>query len=171
VAETRAGRAGRTAKGKVYFMYTRDAFEILIKRTPLEMELTDILNELVRLLIMDITNLVNFDYITHPNEDVLAAAVETLFMLDVIKDPPAGFSSEIPVLSLRGRTAGVLPCDIRQGVVLLETAKMGVCEEMAVTVAFEQLQDSVFEKDKPGVKHRRREFHHVYCDQLSFVNT
>jgi len=171
-AVQRAGRAGRTAKGKAYFMYTREVFEkMLIKQTPPEMERTDMVNELVKLLIMDIKNPINFDYITHPNADVLSKAVETLFMLNVIEDPPAGSESKIPVLSRRGKTAGVLPCDIRQGVALLEAAKMGVAEEMCVIVAFENLKDSIYEKDLQCVKLIRRKFYHVYGDQLSFVNT
>jgi len=170
-AVQRAGRAGRTAKGKAYFLYTLDAFQKLIKQTPPEMERTDMVNELVKLLIMDITNPINFDYITHPNVDVLSSAVETLFMLNVIEDPPAGSNSTIPILSKRGKTAGVLPCDIRQGVALLEAARMGLAEEMSLIVAFENLKDSIYEKDKEGVKARRRRFYHVYGDQLSFLNT
>jgi len=170
-AVQRAGRAGRTAQGKAIFLYTRESFELLIKQTPPEMERTDMVNELVKLLIMDITNPINFDYITHPNEDVLITAVETLFMLNVIEDPPAGSQSNIPVLSKRGKTAGVLPCDIRQGLALLEAARLGVAEEMSVIIAFENLKDSIYEKEKEGVKARRREFYHVYGDQLSFLNT
>jgi len=170
-AVQRAGRAGRTAEGKAYFMYTRDTFQKLIKQTPPEMERTDMVNELVRLLIMDIKNPINFEYITHPNEDVLARAVETLFMLNVVEDPPSGSGSDIPILTERGRIAGVLPCDIRHGIALLEAAEKGVCDEMAMIVAFEQLKDSIYEKDNSGVKQRRREFHHAYGDQLSFVNT
>jgi len=170
-AVQRAGRAGRTAKGKAYFLYTLDAFQMLIKQTPPEMERTDMVNELVKLLTMDITNPINFDYITHPNVDVLTSAVETLFMLNIIEDPPAGSKSDIPVLSKRGKIAGVLPCDIRQGVALLEAARMGLAEEMSLIVAFENLKDSIYEKDKDGVKARRRRFYHVYGDQLSFLNT
>jgi len=167
----RAGRAGRTAQGKAYFMYTRDVFDKLTKQTPPEMERTDMVNELIKLLIMDIKNPINFDYITHPNADVLATAVETLFMLNVIEDPPAGSKRNIPVLSKRGKTAGALPCDIRQGVALLEAARVGVAQEMSLIVAFENLKDSVYEKDKDGVKLKRRKFYHAFGDQLSFVNT
>ncbi len=85
-ANQRKGRAGRTAPGYCYRLYTRESFESRQMFTSEEIKRTDLSEVVLRMAELGIHNFESFDYITSPGLDGIASAVNTLRLLEAIDD-------------------------------------------------------------------------------------
>ena len=92
-AKQRMGRAGRTAPGICYHLYTKDDFENLMKKFPEpSIRVSNITNETLRLLNIesiestDNVKKVFLDLIEPPSDKYINVAIKTLFDLDLITD-------------------------------------------------------------------------------------
>lgn len=92
-AKQRMGRAGRTAPGICYHLYSRDDFENLMKKFPEpSIRVSNITNETLRLLNIDsiesIDNVkkVFSELIEPPSDKYINVSIKTLFDLDLITD-------------------------------------------------------------------------------------
>lgn len=79
-ANQRAGRAGRTAHGKCYRLYTEESYVNTLKPfTPSEMQRIDISWAILQLKALGVSNILRFDYLTPPSTDHVIFALEFLY--------------------------------------------------------------------------------------------
>ena len=83
-ATQRAGRAGRTAPGKCYRLYTAAALAALPAATAPEMQRSDLAPVLLQLKALGIDNVARFDFPTAPPAALVARALELLFALGAL---------------------------------------------------------------------------------------
>lgn len=80
-AEQRAGRAGRMRNGKVFRLYTEEAYEKLPAQMPPEMRRSDLCSTILYLKALGIDNILRFGFPSKPPEKNLLSACETLLAL------------------------------------------------------------------------------------------
>lgn len=83
-AEQRAGRAGRMRRGKVFRLYTEEAYEKLPSQMPPEMRRSDLCTTVLYLKALGIDNILRFGFPSPPPAKNLLAALETLFALGML---------------------------------------------------------------------------------------
>lgn len=100
-AEQRAGRAGRLNNGKVFRLYTEEAYERLPAQIPPEMRRSDLSTTVLYLKALGIDNVLRFDFPTKPPAKNLLSALELLLALGKTKNikyvlhPSYYFSNQI----------------------------------------------------------------------------
>ena len=80
----RKGRAGRTAPGTCYRLYSRKDFEARPLYTTEEIQRTDLSEVVLRMAELGITDFENFDFISSPGKEGIEGAVETLMALKAL---------------------------------------------------------------------------------------
>ncbi|KAJ3185164.1 DEAH-box ATP-dependent RNA helicase prp22 [Geranomyces variabilis] len=85
-ATQRAGRAGRTAAGKVYRLYSREAFAEMALATVPEIQRTSLIATVLALKAMGINDVVNFEFIDPPDPELVVAATKQLFWLGAVDE-------------------------------------------------------------------------------------
>ncbi|KAJ3291467.1 ATP-dependent RNA helicase dhx8 [Borealophlyctis nickersoniae] len=83
-ATQRAGRAGRTAAGKVYRLYSREAFEDMDPATIPEIQRSSLIGTVLNLKNMGIDDVLNFEFIDPPDPQLVMAAIRQLFCLEML---------------------------------------------------------------------------------------
>ena len=84
-ASQRAGRAGRTGPGKAYHLYTEQAFkdEFYIQTIP-EIQRTNLANTVLLLKSLGVKNLLDFDFMDPPPQDVMTTSLFDLWALGAL---------------------------------------------------------------------------------------
>ena len=84
-ASQRAGRAGRTGPGKAFHLYTERAFrdEFYIQTIP-EIQRTNLANTVLLLKSLGVKNLLEFDFMDPPPQDVISTSLFELWALGAI---------------------------------------------------------------------------------------
>ena len=82
----RRGRAGRTAPGVCYRLYTRKDLEARPMYTMEEILRTDLSEVVLRMAELGIQDFESFDFLSPPGQDGIRSAVETLRLLDALDD-------------------------------------------------------------------------------------
>ncbi len=86
-AVQRAGRAGRTAPGKCFRLFSEEAFASLPLSTPPELARTDLALPLLQLQALGITNLARFDWLPPPPpSSMVVRALDYLAALGVVDE-------------------------------------------------------------------------------------
>ncbi|KAI9358557.1 P-loop containing nucleoside triphosphate hydrolase protein [Zopfochytrium polystomum] len=85
-ATQRAGRAGRTAPGKVFRLYSQDAFETLEMDTTPEIQRSSLLGTVLSLKKIGIANVLDFEFIDPPERSLIVTALRQLYYLGAL-DP------------------------------------------------------------------------------------
>lgn len=80
----RKGRAGRTAPGYCYRLYSKEDFDSREMFTSEEIRRTDLSEVVLRMAELEIHNFESFDFITSPGIEGISSAVNTLRLLDAI---------------------------------------------------------------------------------------
>lgn len=80
-AEQRAGRAGRMRKGKVFRLYTKEAYEKLVAQIPPEIRRSDLCRTILYLKALGIDNIIRFRFPSPPPAKNVLSSLETLFAL------------------------------------------------------------------------------------------
>jgi ATP-dependent RNA helicase DDX35 len=121
-ANQRAGRAGRTAHGICYRLYTEASYTALATNTPSEMQRMDISWTVLQLKAIGISNVLRFDYLNSPSSEQMIYALEFLYSLGAIDE-----EGEITAL---GEKISEMSIDIRLAKCLLSSYDLGCSEEM-----------------------------------------
>ncbi|ORY45661.1 P-loop containing nucleoside triphosphate hydrolase protein [Rhizoclosmatium globosum] len=100
-ATQRAGRSGRTAPGKVFRLYSRDAFEEMAEDTTPEIQRSSLISTVLALKRMGINDILNFEFIDPPDRDLLITAMKQLYYIDAL--------DETGNLTPLGKTISTLP--------------------------------------------------------------
>ncbi|KAI9091845.1 P-loop containing nucleoside triphosphate hydrolase protein [Phlyctochytrium arcticum] len=85
-ATQRAGRAGRTASGKVYRLYSREAFEDMEPATVPEIQRSSLIGTVLALKKMGIDDIMNFEFIDPPDPELVIGATKQLFLLGAVDE-------------------------------------------------------------------------------------
>eukprot|EP00485_Elphidium_margaritaceum_P008654 CAMPEP_0202706700 /NCGR_PEP_ID=MMETSP1385-20130828/19080_1 /ASSEMBLY_ACC=CAM_ASM_000861 /TAXON_ID=933848 /ORGANISM="Elphidium margaritaceum" /LENGTH=1102 /DNA_ID=CAMNT_0049365227 /DNA_START=89 /DNA_END=3394 /DNA_ORIENTATION=- len=126
-AEQRAGRAGRTAPGKCFRLYTRDAFTNEMDEMTLpEIQRTNLANVVLLLKSLGINDLIHFDFMDAPPAQTLMRALELLYGL--------GALNNLGQLTTIGRRMAEFPIDPQLSKCLCESGKYG-CTKQILTIA------------------------------------
>lgn len=139
-ANQRSGRAGRTAPGKCFRLYTEAAFrnEMLPNTIP-EIQRTNLGNVVLSLKAMGINDLLGFDFMDSPPVQTLITALQMLYSL--------GALDEEGLLTRMGRKMAEFPIEPQLSKMLIASVDLGCAEEILTVVAMLSVQ-TVFHRPK-----------------------
>ncbi|KAJ2610211.1 hypothetical protein H4S08_003710 [Coemansia sp. RSA 1365] len=169
-AKQRAGRAGRTQSGKVYRLYTHEAFNssLFTQHDAPEISRLSLAPMVLTLKALGVNNLVRFDYFQPPPPELLSRAFEMLAGLGAIDVQSGSLTADF------GLCIAELPLDPPLGVCLLNSVRRFACTREAVAaVAMLSLGDSPFiipSGRRDEALEDRREFIVQEGDVLTLVN-
>ena len=83
-ATQRAGRAGRTMAGKCFRLYSSASYASLLEETIPEIQRSNLVNSILYLKVLGISNVLAFDYIDRPDDDTILNALSQLFCLGAL---------------------------------------------------------------------------------------
>mgnify|MGYP001200135599 CR=1 FL=1 len=131
-AEQRAGRAGRTGPGKCWRLWNETEHARRPRFDLPEVVRADLTQAFLTLSVLQQEN--TFQWLQKPSDDARIRGLQVLEELGCLeKDSPAGRKSE-PVTEL-GKEVSRLPIHPRLAILLIEGAKRGVLQEVAVAAA------------------------------------
>ena len=164
-ADQRAGRAGRTAAGFCYRLFTDVQFkEEMLTMTVPEIQRTNLAAVVLLLKSLGVDNPLSFDFMDPPPVDILTEAMHQLWVLGALADD----GSLTPV----GRRMVEFPLDPALAKMLLHAEKAGCASEVATIVAMLSVPDVFFRPpDRAEEADAARErFVVPESDQLTLLN-
>jgi len=152
----RKGRAGRTAPGYCYRLYTRDDFENRSLFTMEEIYRTDLSEVVLRMAELGITEFERFDFISKPPRSGILGAMDVLNLLEVFEPDRS--------LSRVGQMMCAFPLLPRLSRMIVESILKypDVVEEVVIAAAF--LSTSSPYVLPPGEELEARRAHHAFRD-------
>ena len=165
-ANQRAGRAGRTAPGQCFRLYTRWAFYNELDESPTpEIQRTNLDSLVLLLQSLGINDLVNFDFLDSPPPEHLIRSLENLYALGALNDRG--------ILSRQGRMMAEVPVDPKVSAALIAAGKFGCVAEVLSIIAMLGESSSLFfrPKDKKLLADSARQrFTVAGGDMLTYLN-
>ncbi|RVE41455.1 hypothetical protein evm_013900 [Chilo suppressalis] len=164
----RAGRAGRTSRGKCYRLYTEAEYDKLPESVPPEMCRSDLSSVLLLLKALGIHNLLKFTFPTPPPAKSLLAGLETLYALKAI-DKHGDLTQDVGVYMAE------MPLKPMCAKMLCNSGEYG-CIDEALSIAAMLQVDSVFIKSSSGKENiaaktaRRNNFEVAEGDIIMYLN-
>ena len=135
-AQQRSGRAGRTAPGKCFRLYTAWAYKNeLPENTIPEIQRTNLGNVVLMLKALGIEDLVHFDFMDPPPPETIMRALEQLYALGALNAQGE--------LTKTGRRMAEFPLDPMMSKMLLGAEKYGVSEEVCTICAMLSIGNQV----------------------------
>ena len=145
-ANQRAGRAGRTAPGKTFRLFTAWSFQHELEPNTIpEILRTNMGNVVLLLKSLGINDLINFDFMDRPPADALIRALEQLYALGALND-----RGELTKL---GRRMAEFPLDPMLSKTVIVSEKYKCTAEVLSMVAMLSLGSSVFYRPKDKKVH------------------
>ncbi|KAM7353532.1 pre-mRNA-splicing factor ATP-dependent RNA helicase DHX16-like isoform 1-T2 [Cochliomyia hominivorax] len=164
-ANQRAGRAGRTAPGKCFRLYTAWAYKHELEdNTVPEIQRINLGNAVLMLKALGINDLIHFDFLDPPPHETLVLALEQLYAL--------GALNHHGELTKLGRRMAEFPVDPMMGKMLLASEKYKCSEEMVTIAAMLSVNSAIFYRPKDKIIHAdtaRKNFNHIHGDHLSLM--
>ncbi|KAH8255382.1 hypothetical protein KR038_002017 [Drosophila bunnanda] len=164
-ANQRAGRAGRTAPGKCFRLYTAWAYKHELEdNTVPEIQRINLGNAVLMLKALGINDLIHFDFLDPPPHETLVLALEQLYAL--------GALNHHGELTKLGRRMAEFPVDPMMGKMLLASEKYKCSEEMVTIAAMLSVNSAIFYRPKDKIIHAdtaRKNFNHMHGDHLSLL--
>ncbi|RHZ70152.1 hypothetical protein Glove_275g61 [Diversispora epigaea] len=166
-ATQRAGRAGRTAPGKAYRLYSRESFEQMEKETIPEIQRSSLLGTVLSLKKMGIRDILNFEFIDPPDPLLVKNALKQLFLLEAIDDKGK--------LTRLGDEMSIFPLSPFLSRVLVASSKEFECSrEILIIVAMLSVEEIFIsprsEEKQFEAGERRKEFYHPSGDHMTLLN-
>jgi pre-mRNA-splicing factor ATP-dependent RNA helicase DHX15/PRP43 len=123
-AKQRAGRAGRTAPGKCFRLFTEQSYKAELKPYSIpEILRSELSSTILNLKLLGVENIVKFDFMEAPAPETVFRGLEILVHIGAI-DPENG------LLTPEGRSLGLFPLEPRFAKVLLKAKELGVVDEV-----------------------------------------
>ncbi|KAK9845793.1 hypothetical protein WJX81_002540 [Elliptochloris bilobata] len=145
-AQQRAGRAGRTAPGMCFRLYTAWSFQHeLDDNTIPEIQRTNLGNVVLMLKSLGINDLMNFDFMDPPPTQTLFRALEQLYALGALND-----RGELTKL---GRRMAEFPLDPMLAKTIIASEEYKCSEEIATVCAMVSVGGAVFYRPKDKAVH------------------
>ena len=134
-AAQRAGRAGRTAPGQCYRLYSESYYNSLIENTVPEIQRASLTSVILDLKCMGISNVIEFQYLDPPEERMILEALKQLYYFEAI-------NIEGQVTEL-GKQLVEFPLQPSLARVLLRSQQLH-CEEVALPIVAMLSVENVF---------------------------
>ncbi|GAB0089419.1 pre-mRNA-splicing factor ATP-dependent RNA helicase DHX16 [Sergentomyia squamirostris] len=164
-ANQRAGRAGRTAPGKCFRLYTAWAYKHELEdNTVPEIQRINLGNAVLTLKALGINDLLHFDFLDPPPHETLVLALEQLYAL--------GALNHHGELTKLGRRMAEFPVDPMMAKMLLASEKYKCSEEVVTIAAMLSVNSAIFYRPKDKIIHAdtaRKNFNHIHGDHLSLL--
>ncbi|UKK00399.2 ATP-dependent helicase [Theileria orientalis] len=164
-ARQRAGRAGRTAPGKCYRLYTESTFYEEMLPTPVpEIQRVNLTNVVIILKAMGINDFIHFDFMDRPCNEMLIDALDVLYHL--------GALDEEGLLTRVGRKMAQFPMDPTLSKVLLTSIDLDCCSEIITIISMLSVQNIFYrppDKKEKSDQSRLRYFQ-TEGDHLTYLN-
>uniref|UniRef100_A0A158Q7L9 Helicase C-terminal domain-containing protein n=1 Tax=Elaeophora elaphi TaxID=1147741 RepID=A0A158Q7L9_9BILA len=129
-AKQRAGRAGRTAPGICYRLYSEEQYEQMETTNVPDILVTSLTEVVLYMVAAGITNPAEFDFIEKPDSAILMHSIALLRSLKAIECREATV-----VLTQLGKKMKQLPVEPRLAKMVLDSVQYGVVAETAVVCA------------------------------------
>ncbi|KAI8984773.1 P-loop containing nucleoside triphosphate hydrolase protein [Mycotypha africana] len=123
----RAGRAGRTAPGKAYRLYSEENFERMIPDTIPEIQRSSLMSTVLALKNLNIVDVLHFEFIDPPEEQLVRDALKQLYLLGAI--------DENGLVTKLGKQMNHLPLAPSLARVLLASVDYGCSYEVLIIVS------------------------------------
>ncbi|CAG8715387.1 4808_t:CDS:2 [Dentiscutata erythropus] len=166
-ATQRAGRAGRTASGQAFRLYSRESYEQLEPDTVPEIQRSSLLGTVLSLKKMGINDIINFEFIDPPDPAMVKNALKQLFLLEAIDDTGK--------LTAMGNEMSIFPLSPFLSRVLIASARQYECSrEVLIIVAMLSVEE-IFISPRNAEKQmdadeKRKEFYHPSGDHMMLLN-
>ncbi|GLE03892.1 hypothetical protein PINS_up012803 [Pythium insidiosum] len=135
-AQQRAGRAGRTAPGKCFRLYSRESYDrVLLDETVPEIRRTNLANTVLYLKVLGLHDVLAFEWLDRPDDDALLDALHQLRVLDALDATGA--------VTRIGRLMAEFPLDPTLARAMVEALALDCADDMARVVAMLSVE-SVF---------------------------
>ena len=145
-ANQRSGRAGRTAPGKCFRLYTAWSFQHELDENPVpEIQRTNLGSVVLMLKSLGINDLLHFDFMDAPPPETLIRALEQLYALGALND-----RGELTKL---GRRMAEFPLDPQQSKALIKSEEYGCSEEILTVMSMLSIGASIFYRPKDKAIH------------------
>ena len=166
-AMQRAGRAGRTAPGKAFRLYTAWSYQHELESNPVpEIQRTNLGNVVLMLKSLGINDLMGFDFMDPPPAETLLRALEQLYALGALND--------VGELTKLGRRMAEFPLDPMLSKTVLAADKEKCVSEVVTIVAMLSVGNSIFYAPKDKKVHAdnaRKNFYQGHPgDHLALMN-
>ncbi|PVI02529.1 P-loop containing nucleoside triphosphate hydrolase protein [Periconia macrospinosa] len=165
-ANQRSGRAGRTAPGRAYRLYTEAAFNSEMLETPIpEIQRKNVRNTILTLKAMGINDLINFDFMDPPPASAMLTALEELYQLGALDDEG--------LLTRLGRRMADFPMEPDLSKSLIKSVELKCSEEVLSIVAMISGTPNVFHRPKEKQQQadqKKAKFHDPSGDHLTLLN-
>ncbi|KAI8990328.1 P-loop containing nucleoside triphosphate hydrolase protein [Pilobolus umbonatus] len=122
----RAGRAGRTAPGKAYRLYSEDSFNHMLPDTIPEIQRSSLLSTVLTLKKLNIIDVAHFEFIDPPDQTLVANALKHLYLLGAI--------DEVGKITKLGEKMSYFPLSPSLSRVLIASAEEFNCSYEAVII-------------------------------------
>ena len=166
----RVGRAGRVKPGTAYHLYTKPGYVNFPNETPAEILRSGLVNEVLSMLALGISNPLKFDFIDPPDEMTMARALHILKNLNAIDD-------DCKITKL-GHKMAKFPVNPRMAKSLVIAKEYNCIYEMIVIASMLEIEDRLWwrSKNKRGnngnndIKEKRKQFCHSSGDHITLLN-
>ncbi|CAN3374309.1 hypothetical protein DIURU_000812 [Diutina rugosa] len=166
-ANQRSGRAGRTAPGKCYRLYTEKAYEREMKATTTpEIQRQNLSHTILMLKAMGINDLLGFDFMDPPPKSAMLVALRDLYTLGALNDE--GFLTPL------GRSMAEFPMDpmLAKTLILSSQEPFSCSQEVMSIIAMLSVQSIWYrpKEHEADADRRKQRFHHSQSDHLTLLN-
>lgn len=157
-ADQRAGRAGRTAPGTCWRLWTEGSHPNRAPRNTPEIQRADLAETVLLLHSLGVRRAVDFDWLDRPENEAVERAERLLVTLGALESGQAGPGE----LTEIGRRMLRLPMHPRFGRMLVEAGRRGCVAEAALCAALVSGRDLLVRigRDEPHLQDRREAFEH-----------
>lgn len=164
-ADQRSGRAGRTARGQAYRLYTENAYYNEMLRTSIpEIQRTNLGNVVLLLKSLNVENLLHFDFMDPPPQENILNSMYTLWVLGALDNTGK--------LTRLGRKMVEFPLDPPLSKMLIVSADLGCSQEILTVVSMLSVPTVFFRpKEREEESDRAREkFFDPESDHLTLLH-
>ncbi|KAL5982312.1 hypothetical protein ACLOJK_016383 [Asimina triloba] len=138
-ANQRAGRAGRTAAGKCYRLYSEEDFRSMPCHLEPEIHKVHLGVAVLRILAVGIKDVQDFDFVDAPSPDAINMAIRNLIQLGAVV-----CKGDVLELTDTGNYLVKLGIEPRLGKLILDSFHYGLCKEGVVLAAVMANASSIF---------------------------
>ena len=163
-AKQRLGRAGRVANGFCYRLFTEESYNALEEETLPEMQRSNLSNIILMMKASGIEDVLKFDYIDRPSNNLLKRSMEELLSL--------GALAQDGTISKIGLRMADFPLQPTLSKVLLKASEFGCARAVSKIIALLSVDNIFFapSNSREEASKAKQLFKHPQGDHLTYLN-